>query len=210
MLRVLKHYPTLLKGIQMKLHHIALAAIAAATIGTQAQAAVFNGATTAGGNTVTEYTLGSDLSFDVDLLSKAPVTLNFTLESSDFSGDALTFSALVRNLTALGLDGVNVKLSGITFAGAGTIATDGFAVVGASGNSSTSAWASFTPGLTTEFYTGNPLGNPGQLNWTLNLDGLHAGNQFSVTVAVPEAETYAMVVAGLAVMGLAMRRRHKA
>ena len=195
----------------MKLHHIALAALAAATIGTQAQAAVFNGANTAGGNVVVEQTLGSDLSFDLDLYSKAPVTLNFTLESSDFSGDTLTFSALVRNLTALGFSNVSVKLSGITFASnAGTFATDGFAAVSASGNSATSAWATFTPDLTSEFYIGNPFGNAGQANWALNLDGLHAGNQFSVTVAVPEAETYAMVVAGLAVMGLAVRRRNKA
>jgi len=44
----------------------------------------------------------------------------------------------------------------------------------------------------------------------LNLDGLHAGNQFTVTVAVPEAETYALAVAGLAVVGLGLRRRKMA
>lgn len=195
----------------MKLHHIALAALAAASIGTQAQAAVFNGATTAGGNVVTEFTLGSDLSFDLDFSSPAPITLNFTLESSDFSGDALTFSALVRNLTGLGFSNVSIKLSGITFAGtAGTISTDGFSAVGASGNTSSVAWASFTPAVTSEFYIGNPLATPGQANWALNLDGLHAGNQFSVTVAVPEAETYALAVAGLAVVGLGLRRRKAA
>lgn len=191
----------------MKLHHIALAALAAATIGTQAQAAVFNGATTATGNVVVEQTLGSDLSFDLDLASKSPVTLNFTLESSDFSGDTLTFSALVRNLTGLGFDNVSVKLSGITFSNAGTFATDGFAAVATSGSSASQAWASFTPGVTSEFYIGNPFGNAGQANWALNLDGLHAGNQFSVTVAVPEAETYALALAGLAVVGLGLRRR---
>lgn len=195
----------------MKLHHIALAAIAAATFATQAQAVVFNGATTAGGNVATEYTIGSDLSFDLDLASKAPVTLSFTLESSDFSGDLVTFGAIVRNFTGLGFDKVTVALSGITFAGtAGTISTDGFSAVGASGNTANLAWASFTPGVTSEFYIGNPLGTPGQANWVLNLDGLHAGNQFTVTVAVPEAETYALAVAGLAVVGLGLRRRKMA
>lgn len=195
----------------MKLHHIALAAIAAATFATQAQAAVFNGATTGAGNVVTEFTSGSALSFDLDLVSQAPVTLNFTLESSDFSGDAMTFSALVRNLSGLGFGNVSLTLSGITFAApAGTITTDGFSVMSASGSSATQAWAAFTPGVSSELYIGSPLGNLGELNWTLNLDGLQAGQQFSVTVAVPEPESYGLAVAGLAALGFAARRRKAA
>lgn len=195
----------------MKLHHFALAAIAAATFATQAQAAVFNGASTAGGNTATDYTLGSALSFDLDLLSQAPVTLNFTLESADFSGDPLTFNALVRNLSGLGFDGARVSLSGITFAAtAGTISTDGFSAVSASGHSATQAWADFTPALSSEFYVGNPLAKATEANWTLNLDGLKAGQQFTITVAVPEPGAQGLILAGLAAVGFVARRRKAA
>jgi len=193
----------------MKLHQLALAALAAASI-TSAQAAVFNGATAVGATTVTDYSLGSALSFDIDFASLSSVTLNFSLESADFSGDPLTFSALVRDLSFAGFNGVNVKLSGITFEMPGTITTDGFVAVSASGSSMTQAWASFSPALTSEFYIGNPLQVPGATDWTLNLNGMQAGDQFAITVAVPEPETYAMLLAGVAVVGAVARRRKAA
>jgi hypothetical protein len=194
----------------MKLHQLALAALAAASI-TSAQAAVFNGATTVGATTVTDYSVGSALSFDIDFASLSSVTLNFSLESADFSGAPLTFSALVRDLSFAGFNGVNVKLSGISFAApAGTITTDGFASVSASGSSLNQAWATFSPALTSEFYIGNPLTQAGAADWTLNLNGLQAGDQFSIMVAVPEPETYAMLVAGLAVVASVARRRQAA
>jgi len=193
----------------MKLHQLALAALAAASI-TSAQAAVFNGATVTGGTVVTDYTLGSGLAFDIDFASLSSVTLNFTLESADFSGDPMTFNALVRDLSFKGFERVSVSLAGITFAAPGTISTDGFSAVSASGRSLTQAWATFSPAVTSEFYVGNPLGNMSDVDWTLNLDGLHAGHQFSITVAVPEAETYALAIAGLAVVGAVARRRKAA
>lgn len=193
----------------MKLHQLALAALAAASI-TSAQAAVFNGATTVGATTVTDYSLGSALAFDIDFASLSSVTLNFSLESADFSGDPLTFNALVRDLSFAGFNGVNVTLSGISFvAPAGTITTDGFASVSASGSSLSQAWATFSPALTSEFYIGNPLMQAGAADWTLNLNGLQAGDQFSIMVAVPEPETYAMLVAGLAVVASVARRRQR-
>lgn len=190
----------------MKLHQLALAALAAASI-TSAQAAVFNGATVQGGASVVDYSLGSTLSFDIDFRSLSSVTFNFTLESADFSGDPLTFSALARDLGGFGLPEVRMSLSGITFEAPGSIGTDGFASVSGFGSNATQAWATFSPAVTTEFYVGNPLGDATSTNWTLNLQGLQAGDTFSVTVAVPEPQTYALAIVGLGLVGAIARRR---
>ena|SRR6218665_1346432 len=189
----------------MKFRHIAAALMGALAIAGQASAATFNGAT---GASVTDYTSGSALSFDIDLSSLSNVTLNFTLDAADLAAGQLSFSSLVRNLTGLGIDKVLVSLNGVSFASAGTITTDGFTNVVSSGSNAGAAWAGFSPSLTSEFYIGNPLLAPGAADWTLSLAGRQVGDTFSVTVAVPEAETYAMAVAGLAVLGgLALRRR---
>lgn len=190
----------------MKLQHIALAIVAAASI-TQAQAVTFTGSNAPVG-VVTDYSAGSLVSFDLDLSAESSFTLNFTVDAADVANGSLSFNALVRNLSGLGFDKANVALSGISFAGpAGTFGTDGFATVSSSGSNLTQAWAQFNPSVYTEFYVGNPLSQVGRTDWTLNTQGLQAGNQFSVTVAVPEPETYALMLAGLAVAAVALRRR---
>ena len=191
----------------MKFRHIAAALMGALAIAGQASAATFNGAT---GASVTDYSSGSALSFDIDLSQLSTVTLNFTLDAADLAAGQLSFSSLVRNISGFGIDNVQVSLNGLAFASASTITTDGFVNVVSSGSNAGSAWASFSPSLTSEFYIGNPLAVAGATDWTLSLAGRQAGDTFSVTVAVPEAETYAMAVAGLAVLGLALRRRRVA
>lgn len=188
----------------MKYRHIAAALMGALAIAGQASAATFDGAT---GATVTDYSSGSALSFDIDLSQLSTVTLNFTLDAGDLAAGQLSFNSLVRNLSGLGIDHLRVSLSGVSFASAGTITTDGFANVVSSGSDAGAAWASFSPALTSEFYIGNPLAAAGAADWTLSLAGRQVGDTFSVTVAVPEAESYAMALAGLTVLGLALRRR---
>lgn len=188
----------------MKFRHIAAALMGALAIAGQASAATFNGAS---GATVTDWSQGSLLAFDIDFSSRAPVTLSFTLDAADLAAGQLSFNSLVRNLSGLGFDHVTVSLNGLSFASAGTITTDGFVNVVSSGSNASAAWANFGPALTSEFYIGSPLGAPGTSDWVLSLAGRQVGDTFSVTVAVPEAESYAMAVAGLAVLGLAMRRR---
>lgn len=195
----------------MKFHHIAAAVVAALALTGQASAATFEGATGVAANLVTDYSAGSLLSFDIDFAHKSSVTLNFRVEAADLASPQLSFNSLLRNLSGLGFHGVYVSLNGASFAlPAGTIGTDGFVSVASSGANSQAAWAAFSQGLTTEAYLGNPLSSGGAADWTLSLAGRQVGDTFSVTVAVPEAQSYAMALAGLSVMGLLARRRSQA
>ncbi|QPF75578.1 PEP-CTERM sorting domain-containing protein [Roseateles sp. DAIF2] len=174
----------------------------------QAQAAQFNGAI-GQGVSVTDYSEAGKLAFDLDFAQRSQVTLNFSLDAQDLALGSLSFNALVRNLSGLGFEGTQVALSGIGFAlPRGTLTTDGFQSVVAQGGNAQSAWARFgAPGVTTEFYIGNPLGNGSATDWTLDLAGHQVGDTFRITVAVPEPESYALMIAGLAAVGFVARRR---
>lgn len=194
----------------MKIKHIAGAMALGIVLAGQASAATFEGAAGAASNLVTNYSAADLLSFDIDLAQLSSVTLNFRVEASDLVSSQLSFNSLLRNLSGQGLGSIHVLLHGATFASPpSSITTDGFVAVSGSGASSTAAWASFSPAWTSELYIGNPLQTPGATDWTLSLAGRQVGDAFSVTVAVPEPETYAMVLGGLGVLGLMARRRRQ-
>ena len=56
-------------------------------------------------------------------------------------------------------------------------------------------------------YLGNPLGQVGRTNFTLMLNGLQAGDEFDVVVAIPEPGEVAFMLAGLAAAAARIRRR---
>ncbi|MFG6416954.1 PEP-CTERM sorting domain-containing protein [Roseateles sp. DC23W] len=184
-------------------HHLLAAALVAAFAAAPAQAVTL---TSSSGAAVTSYSSGSLLAYDLDFTTLGTASLTFTLDAADI-GSTLSFNALVRNLSGLGIDGVTMTLTGASFGEPGSIATDGFQAITASGSSAQQAWARFSPGLTTDLYLGAPLGEG--TNWTINLAGAQAGGSFTIAVAVPEPETYALMLAGMALVGVAARRAHR-
>lgn len=173
----------------------------------QAQAASYLGFSGAG-NSVTNYSEAGLLAFDLDFSHKGSIRLDFAIEAQDLVQPLLSFNALVRNLSGIGFEGVSLSLEGIGFAlPKGTLTTDGFQAVQSWGSNSQALWARFEPQLTSEFYIGNPLAEAGAADWTLDLNGRQAGEHFSITVSVPEPESYALMLAGLAAVGWAARRR---
>lgn len=192
----------------MKHNRLVIAAIAAAAAlaaAGPAHAVVHNG-TTGTAAAVTAYSSGSLLAFDLDFTKLGAVTLNFSVEAADIGG-TLSFNSLVRNLSGLGFDGMSLAITGATFAAPGSIATDGFQAIAASGSSAQGAWARFTPALTSEFYVGAPLGTG--TDWTIDLGNAQVGDTFAVTVTVPEPESWALMLAGLGLVGALARRGHR-
>ncbi|MEI7443741.1 MAG: PEP-CTERM sorting domain-containing protein [Burkholderiales bacterium] len=59
-------------------------------------------------------------------------------------------------------------------------------------------------------YLGNPLGESGRTDFTLKLNGLAAGAEFDVVVAIPEPESVAFLLAGLGAAAARLRRRRAA
>jgi len=188
-----------------------LFAAALLALSTQAQAAQYLGAE-GQAQVDASFATASQLFFDLNFAKLGSVTLNFSVEAADLSQPLLSFNALVRNLSGQGFEAVSVQVKGASFAApAGTVSTDGFQPVLSSGSNSQALWAQFgQPGVTTEFYLGNPLSQNGASDWTLDLSGAQVGDSFSISVAVPEPETYALMLSGLALVGWLARRRQTA
>ncbi len=182
---------------------LALSALAS----TSAMAAVLIDTVSAPGNEVADFSEAGLIAFNLDLAQLSTITLNYRLTAADLSGP-ITFNAVIANRGALDLETVQLSLGGSRFETIGTVsrAFGGTATVSSLANGSSALISLGSP----EYYElelGDVFGQAGRLNWQIATAGLQAGDTLSITVAVPEPQTYAMLLAGLGVVAFTARRR---
>ena len=188
----------------MKKTLLSLAAMATLLAAAPAHALSFNGVM-GGDSEFRDFSTDGLLSFDIDFSSLAPMTLNYTVDAADLIGGSLSFNALLANfLGSTGFEGLSFSLSTGTFGNLGTV-TPQFGVVSAINFNGSNASVNFSQPEFLDVAIGNSLNNGG-VNWSIN--GLNAGDSLSITVAaVPEPETYALLLSGLGMVGWLSRRR---
>jgi len=188
----------------MKKPLLSLAVAAALLAAMPAHAISFNGVM-GGDSEFRDFSTDGLLSFDIDFSSLAPMTLNYTIDAADLIGGSLSFNALLANfLGNAGFEGLSFSLSTGTFGNLGTV-TPQFGAVSAINFNGSNASVNFSQPEFLDVAIGNSLNNGG-VNWSIN--GLNAGDSLSITVAaVPEPETYALLLSGLGMVGWLSRRR---
>ena len=184
---------------------VALLATAAAL---PAQAVSFDGALTQGATTVVDYSGRGLLSFDIDFANAAPAVLSYRVNSGDVAGgQPISLSAVLRNFSGQGFPGYLLAIDNGAFGVVGSVTRPfggSTSVSVAGGNAAT---LSFSTPEFLDVEIGNALGaTAGAFNWTLV--GLRAGDRINVSVSVvPEPGRYALLLAGLAVVGFMARRQ---
>ena len=191
----------------MRIKQFAAAAIAALGLAGSANAAILLTTSGSAANTITDYSAGGAVSFDLDLENFNAATLRFALEEEDLRGP-LTLSAIVRNLSGTALNQFHFRLNGISFAAPGSV-TPTFGTLGKLDHGADYASIAFASPEWAEFHFGNPLGTPGATNWLFDTRGLSAGDTFVISAEVPEPSTLALLLPTLCMAGMMASRRRK-
>lgn len=186
-------------------HAFLSAALLSATL--SAHAVTMTGMSLQGNALAGFYSPDGELSLDLNLANQRPATLVFTVEATDPA--ELKFDAVLANLSGFNWSLVTLTLDkGVSFGSVGTVQTT-FApgsVLSRAGGIAQITLAQ--PGEGYGLEIGDVFGNAGTADWTLQLNGLRVGQQFSLTVsAVPEPESVALMLAGLGVIGAVRARR---
>jgi len=184
----------------MLLKQLLLAAFASVAVSSAASAAILTSTSGSPANVVTDYSMASQVAFDLDLNNFASTRFNFMLEEGDLLGP-LSMNALVRNFSGKGLTDFTFSLEGITFSAPGSV-TPTFGTIDQLVFKPNAAVIDFGAPEFAEFHFGNPFSSNSMSNWLFDTSGMRAGDRFVITAAVPEPSTISLLLAALAMFSL--------
>lgn len=186
---------------------VTLAASAVLTASPLAQALTLVSSSLNGNQIDTAFSTPELAAVDIGFLTPGSIALQFEVDADDIARGSARFNSIVDNLSGVGFGLLQVSMDRGTLTAGGAESNDG--TVGVASVAARSVALEFTPPMTTQAYLGNALLTGSSADWTLGFDTLAAGDRFTLTVtaAVPEPGTWALMVLGLAGVAVGVRRR---